>query len=149
MFKEVLQSVLGYEIEKMYEKDYDFHITPKNNKYVGMGCKWTRDDWGSVACGKPYNIYNKYELADKCVQWCLGKSYELTAKKPLVPNDEGITVLNYWFIAYIFKLKLGVYGDDSVRVQVLERNAVSIKTDNYADAIFRGTEWVHKAVYGE
>lgn len=149
MFKEVLQSVLGYEIEKIYQKDYDFHITPKNNKYVGLGCKWTRDDWGSVACGKPYNYFNKYELADKCVQWCLGKGYEVTANKPLVPNDEGITVINFWVIAYIFKLNLGVYGDESARVQVLDRDAVSIKTDNYADAIFRATEWVHKAVYGE
>lgn len=143
--KKVMEFVLGYEIDYIYDRGKYYRVTPKSRDYLIPKYEWSRGDKVTLT----YNKYNKYELADMCVQWCLGKGYELTAKQPIVPNDEGFTVINFWFIAYIFKLKLGVYGDDSVRVQVLERNAVSIKTDNYADAIFRGTEWVYKAVYGE
>lgn len=119
----MFENVLGYEIVSIHDKCRELVIIAKDTKYTDA------------------EVYNKYELASRCISWCLGKGYEITAKRPIVSDDTGKSVINFWYIGYIFKFELGVYED--LLKQELSKDAISIISDNYAEAIFKCTEYVY------
>lgn len=52
---------------------------------------------------------NIYELTYKIKQWCLTKGFQVNSYRPIVQDDEGRQVINYWFKAYIFQFTPGSY----------------------------------------
>ena len=77
-----------------------------------------------------------YELAYLCREWARNKGYSVTACKPIVGNDEGKAVINYWYKSYIFKFELGAYHGPE---QILE---FDVNCSSEPEAIFRACEWI-------
>ena len=79
---------------------------------------------------------NIYELAYLCREWARNNDYEVSACKPIVQDDEGKAVINYWYKAYIHKFELGVYyGPDQI-------SEFDVNCSSEPEAIFRACEWI-------
>ena len=83
---------------------------------------------------------NIYELAYKCKVWALKHGYQITAMQPVVPDDTGAQVINYWFKSYITKIDIGSY-DPPYQILSFDCNA-----ESEPEAIFKASEWVYKEV---
>ena len=77
-----------------------------------------------------------YELSYRCREWARNNDYEVSACKPIVQDDEGKAVINYWYKAYIHKFELGTYSGPE---QILK---FDINCSSEPEAIFRACEWI-------
>jgi hypothetical protein len=79
---------------------------------------------------------NIYELAYRCREWARNNEYEVSACRPIVSNDEGKAVINYWYKSYIFKFELGAYHGTE---QILK---FDVNVSSEPEAVFRACEWI-------
>ena len=77
-----------------------------------------------------------YELSYLCREWARNNDYEVSACKPIVPDDEGKAVINYWYKAYIHKFELGTYSGPE---QILK---FDVNCSSEPEAIFKACEWI-------
>lgn len=77
-----------------------------------------------------------YELSYRCREWARNNDYEVSACKPIVQDDEGKAVINYWYKAYIHKFELGTYSGPE---QILK---FDINCSSEPEAIFKACEWI-------
>ena len=77
-----------------------------------------------------------YELSYRCREWARNNNYQVSACRPVVPDDEGKAVINYWYKSYIFKFELGAYHGPE---QILE---FDVNCSSEPEAIFRACEWI-------
>lgn len=82
---------------------------------------------------------NIFELAYKCRVWAMNHGYQVTGLLPIVADDTGAQVVNYWFKGYIMKFDIGSYEPPH---QIL----FDINAESEPDAIFKACEWVYKEV---
>ena len=81
-----------------------------------------------------------YELSYRCREWARNNDYEVSACKPIVQDDEGKAVINYWYKAYIHKFELGTYSGPE---QILK---FDINCSSEPEAIFKACEWILEQV---
>ena len=86
---------------------------------------------------------NIYELSYLCREWAKTKDYQVSACRPIVQDDEGKAVINYWYKAYIHKFELGTYSGPE---QVLN---VDINCSSEPEAIFKACEWILEQLKGD
>ena len=77
-----------------------------------------------------------YELAYRCREWAMTKGYQVSACRPIVQDDTGAQVINYWYKSYIFKFEIGSYEPPE---QILKFD-VNVKSE--PAAIFRACEYI-------
>ena len=77
-----------------------------------------------------------YELSYRCREWARNNNYEVSACKPIVQDDEGKAVINYWYKAYIHKFELGTYSGPE---QILK---FDVNCSSEPEAIFKACEWI-------
>ena len=117
---------------------YPIHeITEKNHIITYSVIMETYDD---IISHLSTNTINIYELAYKCRMWARNKGYQITAMQPVVPDDTGAQVINYWFKSYITKIDIGSY-DPPYQILSFDCNV-----ESEPEAIFRACEWVYKEV---
>ncbi|MCK5538726.1 MAG: hypothetical protein KAI79_18015 [Bacteroidales bacterium] len=87
-----------------------------------------------------YGVFtiNVYQLMHKCKEWALIKDYQLSSSKPIVQDDEGKQVFNYWWIASLFVFDGGY---DSPK-QVLS----SFIGNTEPEAVFKACQWILEEV---
>ena len=86
------------------------------------------DDNGS------YQNINIHELANKCKKWAIVKGYQVSSSKPIVADDEGKQVFNYWWSAYLFKF------DGGYESPLLVTKSFNAETE--PEAIFKACQWI-------
>lgn len=114
--KELLTIIMGYKIERfriLSDIVYVYFINVKQEYFI-----------------------NIYELSYKCREWARNNNYEVSARRPIVQDDEGKAVINYWYKAYIHKFELGAYHGPE---QILE---FDVNCSSEPEAIFRACEWI-------
>lgn len=114
--KELLSVVMGDKIEKVRILNNIVHIYYINDK-------------------QEYFI-NIYELAYRCREWARNNEYEVSACLPVVQDDTGAQVFNYWYKSYIHKFEIGSYGPPE---QFLNFN---VNASSEPEAIFKACEWI-------
>ena len=77
-----------------------------------------------------------YELAYRCREWAMTKGYQVSACRPIVQDDTGAQVINYWYKSYIFKFELGAYHGTE---QILK---FDVNVSSEPEAVFRACEWI-------
>ena len=119
--KELLQQIVGLIVKEVVSTDIN---RIDNNIYYNIE---------GIDILQSKNIY---ELAYLCREWARNKGYNVSACKPIVGNDEGKAVINYWYKSYIFKFELGVYHGPE---QILE---FDVNCSSEPEAIFKACEWI-------
>lgn len=88
---------------------------------------------------EPYDgEINKYEFIALCKKWALNRGYQISACRPIVQDDKGSQVINYWFKSYIVKYEQGSYEPPS---QIL---TFDCNEESEFDAIIKACEWILK-----
>lgn len=77
-----------------------------------------------------------YELSYRCREWARNNNYQVSACRPVVPDDEGKSVIHHWYKSYIHKFELGAYHGPE---QILE---FDVNCSSEPEAIFRACEWI-------
>ena len=115
--KELLTEVIGVEIRKI------------NNSILDGNLYYYKT---FVKCKSKINIY---ELANRCKEWAINKGYEIKSSKPIVLNDEGRQVFNYWWAAWLFKFDGGCESPKQILLP-------SFIGENEPKAIFKACQWI-------
>lgn len=88
---------------------------------------------------QPYECeMNKYEFIAHCKQWAMNRGYQISACRPIVQDDRGAQVINYWVKSYIIKFDIGSFEPP---YQILNFDC---NEDSEFDAIIKACEWILK-----
>ena len=80
--------------------------------------------------------WNIYELAHKCKEWALSQGFSLSSSKPIVANDEGNQVFNYWWCAYLHEINKESF---EAPLMVTFNN---FNSETEPEAIFKACQWI-------
>ena len=114
--KELLSVIMGDKIERFRILNNIVHIYYLNDE-------------------QEYFI-SVYELAYRCREWAMTAGYQVSACRPIVQDDTGAQVINYWYKAYIFKFKLGAYHGPE---QILN---FDVNAKSEPEAVFKACDWI-------
>ena len=119
--KELLQQIVGLIVKEVVSTDIN---RIDNNIYYNIE---------EIDILQSINIF---ELSYRCREWARTNGYEVSACRPIVSNDEGKAVINYWYKSYIFKFELGVcHGPE----QILK---FDVNVSSEPEAVFKACEWI-------
>ena len=83
-----------------------------------------------------YQIINIYELAHKCKEWALSQGFSLSSSKPIVANDEGNQVFNYWWCAYLHEINKESFEGPAMAT------FNNFNSEIEPEAIFKACQWI-------
>ena len=86
--------------------------------------------------GEYQHYINIYELAHKCKEWAFEKGYSLQSGKPIVQDDEGNQVFNYWYKCYFWELDR--YSFDAP----IQNTKIETNSATEPEAIFKACQWL-------
>ena len=83
----------------------------------------------------PINIY---EFAFKCKEWALIRGYSLLSGRPIVRDEEGTQVFNYWYNCYIWEI------DENSIDSPTQNTKIETNSETEPEAIIKACEWILK-----
>ena len=86
--------------------------------------------------GEDEEEMNIYELAHHCKEWAASKGYSLQSGRPIVSDDKGNQVFNFWCKCYIFKINNSCDSAEQIHIET------NSKTE--PEAIFKACEDILK-----
>lgn len=96
--------------------------------------------YGNIAClrdgdggGWDYNIY---EFAFRCKEWALIRGYSLLSGRPIVRDEEGTQVFNYWYKCYIWEI------DENSIDSPTQNTKIETDSETEPEAIIKACEWI-------
>ena len=125
--KELLSEILGIEVTTVRD---DIKSTPDRLYYE------TSDADTHRAFSPSIPFISVYDLAYRCREWAMTEGYQVSACRPIVQDDTGVQVINYWYKSYIFKFEIGSYGPPE---QILNFD-VNVRSE--PEAVFKACEWI-------
>ena len=81
---------------------------------------------------------NIYELAHKCKEWALIRGYSLLSGRPIVRDEEGTQVFNYWYNCYIWEI------DENSIDSPTQNTKIETNSETEPEAIIKACEYVLK-----
>lgn len=81
---------------------------------------------------------NIYELAHKCKSWALIRGYSLLSGRPIVRDEEGTQVFNYWYNCYIWEI------DENSIDSPTQNTKIETNSETEPEAIIKACEWILK-----
>jgi hypothetical protein len=79
---------------------------------------------------------NIYELADRCIEKAKAQSYQISAYQPIIQDDTGAQVINYWYKGYIVRFDIGSH-EPPYQIFGFDCNVKSAP-----EAIFKAYAWL-------
>ena len=121
--KELLRRVLPKEIENL-SNNFSFYIDEDNIVF--------NDD------GEMQFEYCIYKFAFKCKEWALIRGYSLLSGRPIVRDEEGTQVFNYWYNCYIWEI------DENSIDSPTQNTKIETNSETEPEAIIKACEWILK-----
>lgn len=129
--------MISKELYEEVQKDYIDFKNITQDEYITIFNK----EEETVEYVNKHNWYEAdsisiYKLAHKCKEWALSQGFSLSSSKPIVANDEGNQVFNYWWCAYLHEINKESF---EAPLMVTFNN---FNSETEPEAIFKACQWI-------